>query len=436
MTSKPKRRLVNYSLLGSGTCHVAGYTVEYVGVSMQRNGHLVKEGMHFSVKEVAACLEGEPGMRVRVHRNGCGGPFWENSENFMVIEQDVPLPSSQFTNSSLPVGNSSPSSLLRAAKPSSVAGSQLRYKKNCPGCRSMAYLTEGICVECSEGLKVSYNDVVVCQSATDPGAVWLEYSLLQDKNGPWSEECRINEITRTISKRKSYRRYKKAELATRAVGTPGRISSATAGSAACALGQYGYPAGLGRWWYVPITVENGDMQPSSTTSGSAEEAVRPRVDQCSGETKSRPRIKQEWLHDLKKRLMGDEAPPMMEGPTSIEQGPAGFGLEDRARSRCLEDAKAGMEPLVMHGSSTQRGQELHDLCGYQKQGDAQRNIERTAKDDDRCVICLEIEANYVCVPCGHICVCDNCQHSVKGFCPICRQEVAQLMQVFFPSRLW
>ena len=72
MTSKPKRRLVNYSLLGSGTCHVAGYTVEYVGVSMQRNDHLVKESMHFSVMEVAA---GEPGTRVRVHKDRCGGPF-------------------------------------------------------------------------------------------------------------------------------------------------------------------------------------------------------------------------------------------------------------------------------------------------------------------------------------------------------------------------
>jgi len=387
---------------------------------MQRNGHSVKEGMHFRVMEVAA---GEPGTRVRVHKDGCGGPFWENSENFIVIKQDVPLPSSRFTNSSLPVGNSPPSSLLRAARPSSVAGSQLPYKKNCPGCRSMAYLTEGICVECSEGLKVSYNDVVVCQSATDPGAVWLEYSLLQDKNGPWSEQCRINEITRTISERKSYRRYKKAELATRAVGTPGRISSATAGSAACALGQYGYPAEPGRWWYVPITVENEDLQPSSTTSGSAEEAVRPRVDQCSVETKSRPRIKQECLYDLKKRLMGDEAPPMMEGPTSIEQGPAGFGLEDRSRSRCLEDAKAGMEPLVMHGSSTQRGQ-----------GDAQRNVERTAMDEDCCVICWVLEANFACVPCGHICVCENCRECLKGVCPMCRQPAAQLMKVFFASR--
>ena len=109
MTSEPKRRLVNYSLLGSRTCRVAGYTVEYVGVSMQRNGHLVTEGMHFSVMEVAA---GEPGTRVRVHKDRCGGPFWEKSENFMVVEQDVPLPRSQFTNSSVPVGNSPPSSLL------------------------------------------------------------------------------------------------------------------------------------------------------------------------------------------------------------------------------------------------------------------------------------------------------------------------------------
>ena len=433
---KPIVNRIAYARMSHSSTEVAGYTVEYVGVSMKRNGHLVEMGMYFSVIEVAA---GEPCMRVRVHRDGFGGPFWDDSGNFMVIEQDV---------------HSQPSSLAgRSSRTfAGMSGERLplpveELRKKCPGCRLMAHLTEGLCVACREGLKVSYDDVMVRRSPTDPGVVCLTYSLLQDKKGPWSEQCRISEICRIITERKSYRRYKNAELprpvaakATRAGkfqpvrvpsyrGMPGSSSSAMAGSAACALG----PAGF--WgWCVPVTAANDELMPFYTTPGSAEEPVRPRIDQCPQGAQDRPRIKNDCLHGLK-QLLGGEGPPTLEEPASLEQWHVRNGLEDQHRNRRIEVAKGGMESMVMHGPLTQQGQEPNDMCGYQEQGDAQRGIEREAHDEAMerdCVICLAAVPKFICIPCGHVCVCGNCRHFVNEKCPMCREDVERVLEVFFP----
>ena len=79
---KPIVNRIAYARMSHSSTEVAGYTVEYVGVSMKRNGHLVEMGMYFSVIEVAA---GEPCMRVRVHRDGFGGPFWDDSGSCLVV---------------------------------------------------------------------------------------------------------------------------------------------------------------------------------------------------------------------------------------------------------------------------------------------------------------------------------------------------------------
>lgn len=50
-----------------------------------------------------------------------------------------------------------------------------------------------------------------------------------------------------------------------------------------------------------------------------------------------------------------------------------------------------------------------------------------------CVICLEASRTHVFVPCGHICVCEQCSHKVKGnTCPMCKQAATMTMEVFLP----
>lgn len=56
--------------------------------------------------------------------------------------------------------------------------------------------------------------------------------------------------------------------------------------------------------------------------------------------------------------------------------------------------------------------------------------------EDVCVVCWEGRANYVIVPCGHLCLCTTCaSHSIfKGSmdskCPVCKQPADQTVRVY------
>eukprot|EP00347_Sterkiella_histriomuscorum_P017569 403348833 len=49
---------------------------------------------------------------------------------------------------------------------------------------------------------------------------------------------------------------------------------------------------------------------------------------------------------------------------------------------------------------------------------------------DECKVCMNTKSNTVLVPCGHKCVCLGCSKQIKNICPICRRQVAQIVQVF------
>eukprot|EP01083_Nonionella_stella_P010494 29868_1 len=48
---------------------------------------------------------------------------------------------------------------------------------------------------------------------------------------------------------------------------------------------------------------------------------------------------------------------------------------------------------------------------------------------NECVVCMDNEKQYVCVPCGHLCLCLDCSRIINGKCPMCRSE-CQVMKVF------
>jgi len=59
-------------------------------------------------------------------------------------------------------------------------------------------------------------------------------------------------------------------------------------------------------------------------------------------------------------------------------------------------------------------------------------------EGDACDICLEFRKNYIIVPCGHICLCGNCQADyspdaaelVKQKCPICKEKIRGIFKTF------
>ena len=51
-------------------------------------------------------------------------------------------------------------------------------------------------------------------------------------------------------------------------------------------------------------------------------------------------------------------------------------------------------------------------------------------NDDGCCICLSMPKTHIMVPCGHKCVCGGCAGLVQNVCPICRENVEQVIRVF------
>ena len=47
-----------------------------------------------------------------------------------------------------------------------------------------------------------------------------------------------------------------------------------------------------------------------------------------------------------------------------------------------------------------------------------------------CVICMDGEANYACIPCGHKCLCSSSACSSVKNCPICRQEITGTLRIY------
>eukprot|EP00439_Symbiodinium_sp_Y106_P078035 s270_g16.t2 len=63
---------------------------------------------------------------------------------------------------------------------------------------------------------------------------------------------------------------------------------------------------------------------------------------------------------------------------------------------------------------------------------SQDGQERADQDDGMCVVCLERRADTAVVPCGHLCLCQNCVADVMGqrLCPMCRNEASSTVRIY------
>lgn len=47
-----------------------------------------------------------------------------------------------------------------------------------------------------------------------------------------------------------------------------------------------------------------------------------------------------------------------------------------------------------------------------------------------CVVCDERASTIACVPCGHLCLCDQCRLSYRQFvCPVCNESLSPFIKV-------
>jgi len=48
----------------------------------------------------------------------------------------------------------------------------------------------------------------------------------------------------------------------------------------------------------------------------------------------------------------------------------------------------------------------------------------------KCVVCLQNEVSVVCLPCGHVCLCEDCSSNVSKRCPLDRARIKELKKVY------
>ncbi|XP_055317997.1 mitochondrial E3 ubiquitin protein ligase 1 [Sitodiplosis mosellana] len=48
---------------------------------------------------------------------------------------------------------------------------------------------------------------------------------------------------------------------------------------------------------------------------------------------------------------------------------------------------------------------------------------RELRDDEKCVVCVENPKEVICLPCGHVCLCEDCSAKIKISCPVCRATI-------------
>lgn len=97
---------------------------------------------------------------------------------------------------------------------------------------------------------------------------------------------------------------------------------------------------------------------------------------------------------------------------------------------------AGADPTI-HDAS---GKTALDVCPYSAikalmqssptLWSAPQQVGRGAAARSDCSICLQRSSDTVMVPCGHLCVCQQCSTHVQQTCPICRASVTQMVRTY------
>lgn len=54
-----------------------------------------------------------------------------------------------------------------------------------------------------------------------------------------------------------------------------------------------------------------------------------------------------------------------------------------------------------------------------------------SSSDSTCVVCMDAPLQVVLIPCGHLCVCENCSRQIF-VCPMCRRNVDDVVKVYLP----
>lgn len=70
-------------------------------------------------------------------------------------------------------------------------------------------------------------------------------------------------------------------------------------------------------------------------------------------------------------------------------------------------------------------EELRKSLETSRQERRQRVRDGDLREDQLCVVCKTNAREIILLPCGHVCLCEDCSASINSNCPICRTQIIQ-----------
>jgi E3 ubiquitin-protein ligase MUL1 len=72
-------------------------------------------------------------------------------------------------------------------------------------------------------------------------------------------------------------------------------------------------------------------------------------------------------------------------------------------------------------------QKLKEQARRQKissQRERQQNVQENEQPEMQvCVVCCQNHRGIILLPCGHVCLCEDCSERITDLCPVCRAEI-------------
>lgn len=62
-----------------------------------------------------------------------------------------------------------------------------------------------------------------------------------------------------------------------------------------------------------------------------------------------------------------------------------------------------------------------------------RNVQNTqSSESQQCVVCCQNPRQIILLPCGHVCLCEDCSERITDFCPVCRAAIETKAAAYIP----
>ncbi|XP_076626757.1 mitochondrial E3 ubiquitin protein ligase 1 [Colletes latitarsis] len=110
-------------------------------------------------------------------------------------------------------------------------------------------------------------------------------------------------------------------------------------------------------------------------------------------------------------------------------------LDDRKRTYRLLCLMFGAIGLLIGGIVFRRywkdrteqrlSEELRQSLAASRKERRQRVRDNDLRDDQLCVVCRTNPREIILLPCGHVCLCEDCANDITNDCPLCRTPITQ-----------